>query len=90
MVLDASHAFDAEITAIAHQTSAEKDLRYLRILRPAWRPSRLDHWLAVHSIPEAAGQAPATARVMTSNVWVAVGSAGNLLTGYILILPRSF
>lgn len=65
-VIDASHAFEG---ALAQQTAhicARRDLRYLRVLRPAWRASRSDRWTSYPSVRAAARDVPERARVFSN------------------------
>ncbi|WP_159979700.1 precorrin-6A/cobalt-precorrin-6A reductase [Roseobacter cerasinus] len=65
-VIDASHAFDVEISRDVSLICKVQDLRYLRVLRPPWRQSRQDIWLPYRSIAKAAQDVPAGERVFTN------------------------
>ncbi|MCV3272362.1 precorrin-6A/cobalt-precorrin-6A reductase [Roseobacter sinensis] len=65
-VIDASHAFDADVSHMAALICRARDLRYLRVLRPPWRASRLDVWTAYRSVRRAAEDMPEGARVFSN------------------------
>ncbi|WP_300055527.1 precorrin-6A/cobalt-precorrin-6A reductase [uncultured Roseobacter sp.] len=65
-VIDASHAFDAELSCMAAMICGARDLRYLRVLRPPWRASRLDTWNSYRSVKRAAQDIPPGARVFSN------------------------
>lgn len=65
-VIDASHAFDAEISSLVAGFCRTHKLRYLRVLRPAWVPTQLDHWIPYASVQAAAIDVPETARCFSN------------------------
>ncbi len=65
-VIDASHAFDAEISRMAALLCDARGLRYLRVLRPPWRASRQDNWTSYRSIARACEDTPPGARVFSN------------------------
>jgi precorrin-6A/cobalt-precorrin-6A reductase len=71
-VIDASHPFDSDISALVAKASARRALRYLRVLRPPWEATAQDHWHHVASIDEAARAVPATARVFANTGWMSL------------------
>ena len=54
VVVDATHAFAATMSARAHRVATALGLAYLRLLRPPWIPSDRDKWIEVPSIEAAA------------------------------------
>lgn len=69
-VLDASHAFDDDLSALASNACASLALRYLRIMRPPWRETVRDRWLHVPSISHAARTLPENAVAFTNTGWL--------------------
>ena len=53
-VVDATHPFAARISARTAEISAEMDIPYLQLLRPAWTPEPGDNWIMIPD--EAAAQ----------------------------------
>lgn len=68
-VIDASHAFDTQESDLAAEVCDRVGIRYLRVLRPAWKPSHRDRWRRVRSVSEAVGKFPADARVFSNTGW---------------------
>lgn len=71
-VIDASHAFDDDVSALARKVCAENGARYVRLLRPPWRQTQRDHWTCVSTIKLAATSVPATARVFSNTGWLSL------------------
>ncbi|ABG32684.1 cobalt-precorrin-6A/precorrin-6x reductase [Roseobacter denitrificans] len=71
-VIDASHAFDDDVTAMVSGLCTAKGIRYLRLLRPPWRATLRDRWLSFPSIEAAAASVPATARVFSNTGWLSL------------------
>ncbi|MFK7764889.1 MAG: precorrin-6A/cobalt-precorrin-6A reductase [Roseobacter sp.] len=65
-VIDASHAFDSDISAMAGAVCTKMDLRYLRVLRPPWTETVRDKWLHVSTIAQAMPLVPQRARVFSN------------------------
>ncbi|WP_298969804.1 precorrin-6A/cobalt-precorrin-6A reductase [uncultured Roseobacter sp.] len=65
-VIDASHAFDATISSRTAVLCAKRNLRYVRVLRPSWRPTGQDRWIRYTSVEKAAKEIPANARVFSN------------------------
>lgn len=65
-VVDASHAFDDDISTMAGLCCTKLGLRYLRVLRPPWTATPRDRWQHVGSVPKAMGLIPEGARVFTN------------------------
>lgn len=65
-VIDASHAFDAEVSRRAAIVCARRNLRYLRVLRPAWRTTGQDIWTFYRSVQKAIEDVPSGARVFSN------------------------
>ncbi|MEP2641730.1 precorrin-6A/cobalt-precorrin-6A reductase [Roseobacter sp.] len=73
-VIDASHAFDADVSRTAAVACAGSDLRYLRILRAPWKPSRLDNWTVHDCLRQASDDVPPGARVFTNTGRATLGA----------------
>ena len=71
-VIDASHAFDDEISSMVSRVCVAQGLRYLRLLRPPWQATLRDHWIHVPSIEKAATSVPSTARVFSNTGWLSL------------------
>ena len=65
-VIDASHAFDSAVSRMAGKACTRLDLRYLRVLRPAWQETPLDRWHHVSSVARASRDVPPEARVFAN------------------------
>lgn len=65
-VMDASHTFDEDISALAGRVCTRLKLPYLRILRPPWVETPRDRWHHVPSIADAVRKIPANACVFTN------------------------
>lgn len=65
-VIDASHAFDSDISAMAGAACTKMALRYLRVLRPPWTETVRDKWFHVSTIGQAVQLVPEQARVFTN------------------------
>lgn len=87
-VIDASHAFDVEISRDVSLICKVQDLRYLRVLRPPWRQSRQDIWLPYRSIEQAAQDVLAGERVF-SNTGRATLQAYRGFRGDVLFLRQT-
>lgn len=68
-VLDASHAFDSDVSKMAGAVCTRLALKYVRVLRPPWRESALDRWQHVASIQQAVRIMPDKARVFANTGW---------------------
>lgn len=68
-VIDASHSFDADFSDIAAHTCRRIAIRYLRVLRPAWRAGRNDIWRSISNIALAVRDMPSEARVFANTGW---------------------
>lgn len=68
-VIDASHPFDYDISALAHEVCRKRGLPYLRVLRRPWRETARDIWINVSSVREAASVVPEAARVFSNTGW---------------------
>ena len=83
LVIDASHAFDAEISAQIRGVAEAQNLPYLRVLRKPWQAGAGDKWHFVHSVREAAKDCPAQACVLSNTGWPTIaeyaGYNGRLL-----------
>lgn len=71
-IIDASHAFDAEVSSTAWQAAQARGLPYLRVLRPEWRATDADNWTTVASIKEAAESVPSGARLFSNTGWLSL------------------
>jgi precorrin-6A/cobalt-precorrin-6A reductase len=69
-IIDASHAFDADVGRLAHAVARRMGIRYLRLLRPPWKATVRDFWKNVPSVREAARSLPATARAFSNTGWL--------------------
>ncbi|MDW3222182.1 MAG: precorrin-6A/cobalt-precorrin-6A reductase [Paracoccaceae bacterium] len=65
-VIDASHAFDAEVSDQAAQVCLSCNIRYVRVLRTAWLPTQQDSWTNYPSIAQAAIDLPRNARAFSN------------------------
>ena len=65
-VLDASHAFDADIANRVAMVCAKRNLRYLRILRRPWRATAQDVWTIYRTVRQASQGVPPGARVFSN------------------------
>lgn len=65
-VIDASHAFDSEISNQGADVCRRRDVRFVRVLRPPWQPTRQDSWTQYRSIEEAAKDLPPQARAFSN------------------------
>jgi precorrin-6A/cobalt-precorrin-6A reductase len=63
LVIDATHAFAAQMSGHAAQACAETDTPLLRLEEPAWLAQAGDDWLPVASVAEAVVSVPRAARV---------------------------
>lgn len=71
-VIDASHAFDADIGVRVGRVCTALQVRAIRLLRPPWVPSPCDCWHAVPDIATAITALPGTARVFSNTGWPTV------------------
>lgn len=71
-VIDASHAFDANISQRAAVVCAKLSLSYLRVLRPAWRATGQDRWTNCSSVKKASDAVPPGARVFSNTGWASL------------------
>jgi precorrin-6A/cobalt-precorrin-6A reductase len=71
-VIDASHAFDTEVSRMAGSVCTRLALRYIRVLRPPWTATILDRWHHVSSVAQAARLVPKDARVFANTGWQSV------------------
>lgn len=60
-VIDASHAFDSEVSKMAGDVCTQLAIRYLRVVRPVWKETSRDCWLHVPTVAAAAKAVPASA-----------------------------
>ncbi|WP_299827023.1 precorrin-6A/cobalt-precorrin-6A reductase [uncultured Roseobacter sp.] len=65
-VLDASHAFDAEVSRRAALVATRLNLRYLRVLRPPWRASGQDYWTDYRTVRKASEDIQSGERVFSN------------------------
>lgn len=65
-VIDASHAFDADVSRRAALLSTRLNLRYLRVLRPPWRASGQDLWTDYRTVRKASDDIPVGERVFSN------------------------
>lgn len=72
IVIDASHAFDDDITAMASTVCLAQGIRYLRLLRPPWKATLRDRWMSFPSVAAAAPSLPPTARVFSNTGWLSL------------------
>lgn len=87
-VIDASHAFDAEVSRRAASVCSDRHIRYLRVLRPAWQTSGHDVWTHYRSLRAAAEDVPPGGRVF-SNTGRASLPAFDGFRGQILFLRQN-
>lgn len=71
-VIDASHAFDVDISHRVGRVCSASHLRALRVLRAPWVPSPHDCWHMVPDIEAAVTALPAQARVFSNTGWPTV------------------
>lgn len=53
-LVNATHPFAAEMSANALAAAAQTGVPLMRVLRPAWTAHADDHWIAAHTVAEAA------------------------------------
>lgn len=87
-VIDASHAFDADLSRMVAITCNAHDLRYLRVLRPPWRASRLDTWNSYRTVKRAAEDVPPGVRVFSNTGRATLGEFKNF-RGTVLFLRQT-
>lgn len=63
-IINAPHPCDVESLRLGAATAQALDVPFISLSRPAWRPTRRDHWIAVRTVREAARHIPAGARVL--------------------------
>ncbi|WP_282128616.1 precorrin-6A/cobalt-precorrin-6A reductase [Roseobacter litoralis] len=71
-VIDASHAFDDDISSMASEVCVTQGIRYLRLLRPPWQATLRDRWISFPSVEAAAPSVPPTARVFSNTGWLSL------------------
>ncbi len=54
LIVDATHPFAEAISHNAHVAAGKRNIRYLRLCRPAWQPGTGDCWLAARDVEQAA------------------------------------
>lgn len=87
-VIDASHSFDADLSAMVFEACRVADLPYRRILRPSWVAAEGDQWVQVRSVAEAAENAPPTCRLFSNTGWLSLPSYAGF-TGEHVFLRQS-
>lgn len=65
-VIDASHAFDSDISAMAGAVCTKMALRYVRVMRPPWKETMRDKWFHVSTIAQAMPLLPQRAHVFSN------------------------
>ena len=71
-IIDASHAFDTGVSAMARQCAIELGLPYVRVLRPPWTATETDKWIDVASVKQVATSAPANTRLFSNTGWLSL------------------
>ena len=71
-VIDASHSFDADLSAMVFEACRAANLPYLRILRAAWVAVEGDQWVDVMSVAQAAESVPPTCRLFSNTGWLSL------------------
>jgi precorrin-6A/cobalt-precorrin-6A reductase len=71
-IIDASHPFDNHVSDMAHLVAETGGVAYLRVLRPAWRPTLQDRWISVPSVRHAVQFLGAGARVFSNTGWASL------------------
>lgn len=71
-VLDASHGFDAALTAAAHAGAAARGLPFLRLARPAWPLPERPGWHSVPDVGAARALIAPQARVFAATGWASL------------------
>ena len=66
LVVDATHAFAAQMSAHAHVVCNQINVKLLRLEAPAWQPQAGDDWHAVASVIKAAAILPVDAKVVVT------------------------
>ncbi|WP_178346869.1 precorrin-6A/cobalt-precorrin-6A reductase [Marivita hallyeonensis] len=62
----APHPCDVESLRLGASMAGALSIPHLTLMRPAWRPSRRDHWVSVRTVREAARHIPVGARVLVT------------------------
>lgn len=73
-IVDASHAFDAEVSEMARDAGIATALPYLRVMRPPWIATEAENWTEVSSIREAVEAVPINARLFSNTGWLSLPS----------------
>lgn len=71
-VIDASHAFDSAVSNQIAQVCLGQNLRYVRVLRPAWKAAQRDHWSFYTSVRDAASAMPVNTRGFSNTGWASL------------------
>lgn len=65
-VVSAPHPCDVDTLRLAVRLARQLDLPFLRLARPAWRPTSRDRWIPLKSARDAAAHLPKGARVLVT------------------------
>jgi precorrin-6A/cobalt-precorrin-6A reductase len=68
-IIDASHPFDEKISNMAHLVAGIANIKYLRVLRPAWTATSQDRWMSAPSVRQAVQSLGRGARVFSNTGW---------------------